>query len=193
MVRRTRFPVAGSRPISRTASHFPHRRSAGRSTLRRDLADFPTPLPRAGGSRHISAPRQGTQPSPRNLSTVQRRSRCRRQRVVVRGRRVGCRARRLDVGLAESSQATDAGVERSGPGSESACRCRNSLAPALGALRACGHTGGYSPLLNAVLRVRSQGVGATASANFSDVVMNPRVLRGRPLSSSAMASRSSWV
>jgi len=39
-------------------------------------------------------------------------------------------------------------------------------------------------------RVRIQRVAATASENFSDGVMNSRVLRGRPFSSAATVSRS---
>lgn len=41
-------------------------------------------------------------------------------------------------------------------------------------------------------RRRAQWVAATASANFSDGVMNSSVLRGRPLSSAATMSRSNW-
>jgi hypothetical protein len=40
---------------------------------------------------------------------------------------------------------------------------------------------------------RSQAVIATASANFSEGDRQPRVCRGRPLSSAATASSSSWV
>jgi hypothetical protein len=48
-----------------------------------------------------------------------------------------------------------------------------------------------SPSWRAFLR-RSQVVIATAAANASDGFIQPRVCRGRPLSSRATASRWSW-
>jgi hypothetical protein len=156
MVRRTRLPVAGSRPISRTASHLPSP-ARWKTAPRRDLADFPTPLPRNWRLPAYQGWPTGAAPPSLNLWTV----------MMAAGQRCGVRVavgsvstRRGPNGWLSAHTPSTSGSlhlhRRQMPASNEAAQAASRLAAAgtrllrpFGALRVCGHTGGCAPVSTA--------------------------------------------